>query len=85
MLLNNTNSIVTGAEDQFWTAGNDLQIENEWVWASTNTRFEYTDWSPGEPNQSMGQEDCMTFYSKSGYHWNDAPCGISMYYICEHE
>lgn len=26
---------LTGAEDQFWTAGNDLDAEANWVWGQT--------------------------------------------------
>ena len=79
-------SVITGSEDQFWTAGNDIQIEKEWVWAGTNGPIaEFTDWTPGEPNQSGGEEDCLSFYPRQGYHWNDEHCDKSMYYICEHE
>ena len=76
---------ILGSEGQFWTAGNDIQTEKEWIWAGNNEHITgYTNWAPGEPNQINGEEDCLTIYPRKGYHWNDAQCDKSMNYICEH-
>ena len=76
---------ILGPEGQFWTAGNDIQVEKDWVWAGVNENIsEFTDWTPGEPNSVNGEEDCMTIYPRQGYHWNDEHCDKSMNYICEH-
>ena len=72
-------------EGQFWTAGNDIKIENDWIWAGTNDHITgYSDWFPGEPNQIGGHEDCLSIYPRQGYQWNDEQCDKSMNYICEH-
>ena len=67
--------LVLGPEDQFWTAGNDLQVEKDWVWAGNNDRITvFTDWAPGEPNSVNGEEDCLSIYPRKGYKWNDEHC-----------
>ena len=70
--------------DQFWTAGNDLQTENVFVWDGMNDSInEYTDWAPNEPNQNGGNEDCIAFFPFVNYHWNDEHCDKRENYICE--
>ncbi|KAL4218981.1 hypothetical protein ACF0H5_021567 [Mactra antiquata] len=74
-------------EDQFWTLGNDLDTENTWMWGqSTNSvvaPFTTTFWYPGEPNQNGGEEDCLSFYTRYNFAWNDEHCDRPEYYICE--
>ena len=70
--------------DQYWTAGNDLQREGQFVWAGTNDLIvEYTDWSPSEPNQNGGEEDCIAFFPVQDFHWNDEHCNVNAFFICE--
>ena len=28
-----------GTQDQFWTAGNDIQVESEWTWAHSRDKY----------------------------------------------
>lgn len=48
-------------------------------------RFEVSFWYPGEPNQSAGEEDCLAFYTRYHFAWNDEHCNKPMPYICEIE
>ncbi|KAH3893963.1 asialoglycoprotein receptor 1-like [Dreissena polymorpha] len=70
---------------QFWMDGTDITTEGQWIWESTGEYFEIYDWSPGEPNQSGGEEDCMSFFRLYDYHWNDEHCNRPEGYVCEKE
>ena len=59
---------------------NDLAVEGSWVW-SNGEPVAYTNWSPGEPNDSAG-EDCQQILW-SGYAWNDLNCASALPYVCE--
>ena len=76
--IGNTNN------DQFWTAGNDIQKEGTFVWAGSNDLItDYSDWYPTEPNQNGGEEDCVAFFPLLNYQWNDEHCDRREFFICE--
>jgi hypothetical protein len=50
-----------------------------------NFRFEITDWGPNEPNQSGGNEDCLTFFALYNFQWNDEHCDRAFGFLCEKE
>ncbi|XP_069136265.1 macrophage mannose receptor 1-like [Argopecten irradians] len=44
-------------------------------WSATGTAIRYTNWSPGEPNDYLNQQEyCVEFGETYGWKWNDAPC-----------
>ncbi|MHC5111405.1 MAG: lectin-like protein [Planctomycetota bacterium] len=51
-----------------WIGLNDRDNEGTFVWSSGEP-VEFTDWSPGEPNDSNGNEDAVRFFSTG--QWND--------------
>lgn len=66
-----------------WTGGNDILVENSFVWETTNTPFTYTNWEGINPNDSRDQRrlDCVEiFYTGQ---WNDLPCDKLKPFICE--
>ena len=72
--------------DSVWTGGNELYKEDMYVWTgSYNSRIVYTDWGINEPNESGGDEDCISIMKALGYHWNDANCSQVINFICEME
>lgn len=54
-----------------------------WVWSRTGLTFGYSNWSPDEPNNIGGEEDCVYMDGNHGYKWNDAPCSWTEYAICQ--
>ncbi len=64
----------------WWAGLNDVANEGAWVW-SNGEPVAYTNWSPGEPNDSGG-EDCQQILW-SGYAWNDLNCVSALPYVCE--
>ena len=45
---------------------------NHWQW-SDDTRVDYTNWNPGEPNHP-DYEQCSAAYMKKNVTWNDVIC-----------
>ena len=43
----------------------------------------FSDWAPGEPGDSYGQEDCAFMWKLRDYKWNDDRCSNSRNYICK--
>ncbi|KAJ8309065.1 hypothetical protein KUTeg_013939 [Tegillarca granosa] len=69
-----------------WIGGSDWSVENTWVWEPTGKNISYTNWYPGQPNNSDGNENCLvlTAVYKGQYgKWFDAHCDDLLYYICE--
>lgn len=71
---------------EFWISANDLATEGSFYWLATGKMLEYTNWSPGEPNNDRNidpnGEHCVY---RSGYNkrWNDDRCILKLYFICE--
>ncbi|XP_072175906.1 alpha-N-acetylgalactosamine-specific lectin-like [Diadema setosum] len=71
----------------FWLGFNDRDREGRFVW-SDGSRVDYTNWIPGEPNNSGGNEDCAHFWYRNEQSggtrdWNDTPCTREESYICK--
>jgi len=77
------------------TAGQriDPSIESTFVWreivADTGIQSEklslmnFTNWDPGQPDYSGGDEACVNIWADRGSRWNDYPCSQKMCFICE--
>lgn len=55
-----------------WIGINDKASEGNFQWV-TGEAVSYTNWNPGEPNNSAGVEDCAEIFGTHGG-WNDLPC-----------
>jgi hypothetical protein len=62
-----------GNTTRFWIGFNDSAVEGTWVWSSGEA-VTYTNWGPGEPNDSMpppiGEDYAVLNWLSSG-EWND--------------
>jgi hypothetical protein len=77
-------SLLSSIQTSPWIGFNDSVTEGSFGWTS-GYGVSYTNWYPGEPNDSGG-EDCTHIYNASstypGY-WNDAKCLETSGYVCE--
>ncbi|XP_034668991.1 C-type lectin 37Da-like [Drosophila subobscura] len=76
---------ITGERLQFWTSGTDLAEQGEHVWFANSKPLSKDFWFPGEPNNSGGNERCVTLWYKfsDSPGLNDLPCERLHRYICE--
>jgi cysteine-rich repeat protein len=62
--------------------GNDLATQGDYVWLTGET-MTYENWSTGEPDDTLGAEDCMTMGATG--QWSDSDCAGPLVYVCEVE
>jgi len=63
------------SELNFWIGLNDIENEGKFVWAEGHEEMNFSNWIPGQPNNSGGEEDCVHMAGSLDYgKWNDAPC-----------
>jgi hypothetical protein len=75
--------------DRYWTGGNDIQMEESWVWADGTVFYDednaspvggrYTNWMQDEPSGNT-DEDCLYV---SDAEWRDRACVDEFAYVCE--
>jgi hypothetical protein len=73
-----------GQDRRGWIGLNDVALEGTFVWTSGEP-VTYTNWSPGEPNNSGGAENYVEMFGSNGM-WNDnrnLPTGLLVYPIVE--
>ena len=92
-ILNSVNMI-----DAIYLDATDAQTEGTFLWSTTNSTLNYTNWAPNEPNNCCGDrndsccggEDCLTMIGliadgrdhKVG-EWNDWNCSSRHESVCE--
>ena len=80
------------AMDRVWLGGRDDVAEGQWRWLDGDLFWSgaadgsavgglYTRWNSGEPNDYMGDEDCMEIFTNGL--WNDQSCDTPRPSICE--
>ncbi|KAK5973178.1 Lectin protein type II [Trichostrongylus colubriformis] len=72
----------TGPESQIWIGGKKLW--GSWMWID-GTEWDYLNWSPGEPNNAEGREDCLQIlaHSRLNGKWNDYFCDRKLAFVCQ--
>jgi hypothetical protein len=71
--------------ESFWTSGNDLANEGNFVWNGTSKILgPYLKWEATQPDNDLGIEHCLHYRIVGGvYSWNDWPCDDAFRFICE--
>lgn len=71
----------------YFIAGTDLGAFRNWIWISTNKNVRhplgYTNWHPGQPDNTNNNEHCIEIFYSGGAFWNDYGCDRKRYYVCE--
>uniref|UniRef100_A0AAR2IIC7 C-type lectin domain-containing protein n=1 Tax=Pygocentrus nattereri TaxID=42514 RepID=A0AAR2IIC7_PYGNA len=60
-----------------WLGLNNCQKRRSWFW-SDGTKFGYTKWNKGEPN-NLNEECCVHMNWRD---WNDIPCNLAYPFVC---
>lgn len=67
-----------------WTGGNDIQTEGNFIWETSNTPFDYTNWDYKNTDNHYDLNkpvDCVDMFYDG--QWNDRPCNFQASFICE--
>jgi hypothetical protein len=66
-----------------WTGGNDISIEGDYRWQSSDSKMEFTNWHGSQPSvwHEYKQEDCVELMRNG--EWNDLNCNAQNTFICE--
>ncbi|XP_059210792.1 ladderlectin-like [Centropristis striata] len=64
-----------------WIGASDAQEEGVWLWTD-GSRFSYTNWCPGEPNNWRGRQHCIQINFGADKCWDDVGCGASRPFVC---
>jgi hypothetical protein len=75
------NVVFGGYQDK--TAPDYSEPAGGWRWV-TGEPWNYTDWNPGEPNNTMDGDETYLHFLGNG-HWNDYPGAGPQGYVCEYE
>ncbi|KAK2908599.1 hypothetical protein Q8A67_004436 [Cirrhinus molitorella] len=64
-----------------WIGAHDATKAFVWFW-SDGSKFEYSDWHTGEPNNGGEAERCVEMGYGDEKRWNDAHCDTELSFIC---
>ena len=78
---------VRGLWRQFiWVGATDEGHEGQWLYVNGDG-VSYTDWTPSEPNNAHGNENCLSLRAirrqAVGGRWNDHNCHTLFPFVCE--
>ncbi|KAA8578955.1 hypothetical protein FQN60_006047 [Etheostoma spectabile] len=73
---------VSGSFRLAWIGGHDSVKEGMWLWAD-GSKFSYTSWAAGQPDNFNGGEHCTSInWDSNEENWNDAGCVDSASFVC---
>ncbi|XP_078692943.1 uncharacterized protein LOC144922769 [Branchiostoma floridae x Branchiostoma belcheri] len=70
---------------RFWIGLHDQRKEGRFEWVDGSALGSYNSWGPGEPNNFLGKEDCVSYSSMLSHKekWNDENCRMPNHFICQ--
>ncbi|CAG2185761.1 unnamed protein product [Mytilus edulis] len=81
-ILPKPNIDTTGLAGEVWLGANALNAKRQFIWNTSSTYLDFTDWGPGEPNGRY-YEHCLSthMYNDSKLHWNDRACSTKHFFV----
>eukprot|EP00299_Pterocystis_sp_00344_P015866 c7944_g1_i1.p1 GENE.c7944_g1_i1~~c7944_g1_i1.p1 ORF type:complete len:1227 (-),score=279.82 c7944_g1_i1:69-3635(-) len=79
--LLNSNSIFGSIQAYIGVKYSPILSKTSRVYGYNDAKLVYSAWGSGEPNNYGGNEDCTVL--KQGNYWNDIPCDISAFVLCQ--
>ncbi|KAK2910790.1 hypothetical protein Q8A67_002923 [Cirrhinus molitorella] len=67
-----------------WIGACDAAQNNIWLW-SDGSKFDYSNWQTGQPNNAGGTEACTEMTNGAELRWNDAVCSAQRNFICQNK
>uniref|UniRef100_A0A8P4KA25 C-type lectin domain-containing protein n=1 Tax=Dicentrarchus labrax TaxID=13489 RepID=A0A8P4KA25_DICLA len=64
-----------------WIGGSDAQTDGYWLWID-GTRFNYSHWCKGEPNNYLGKQHCLRINWGVSKCWDDGWCNYRHGFVC---
>ena len=76
--------LTAAAGNAVWIGGTDAASEGTWVWSPSSTPLSYTNWHPGQPSNSGGNQNCLSFnWGSPAGKWDDDQCWPKRKYVCQ--
>lgn len=79
---------ISNGKGHIWLGATDEKEEGHWEWVTGEKFGEYTNWTPGEPNNEENREHYMVARGRDNYTWDDRfdkPTNGPYAFICEWE
>uniref|UniRef100_A0A8C8J152 C-type lectin domain-containing protein n=1 Tax=Oncorhynchus tshawytscha TaxID=74940 RepID=A0A8C8J152_ONCTS len=73
--------IQTGGFPRAWIGGYDLAQEGLWL-CSDGSRFDFTNWSKGQPDNYQGKQNCLYINYGAEKRWDDGMCSTRFPSVC---
>ncbi|XP_030279516.1 galactose-specific lectin nattectin-like [Sparus aurata] len=70
-----------GSDARAWIGLSDAIEDGKWLWTD-GSRFVFSRWGRGEPNNHLGQREDCTHINFRGEYWNDEPCTMKYASVC---
>ncbi|GAB6033097.1 Fc fragment of IgE, low affinity II, receptor for (CD23) [Chamberlinius hualienensis] len=68
---------------RWWLGATDEKKERQWKWEHDNSSVTYYNWSEFQPDNKFNNENCLQYWPKKNWKWNDEKCSNLFFYICE--
>ncbi|XP_005097625.3 macrophage mannose receptor 1 [Aplysia californica] len=77
------NGLVNRQKSSYWIGLHDRHKENKFEWLDEDVKASFTSWAPHQPDNSRGNENCVSVNANMGMRWNDANCMSNLRFICQ--
>ncbi|XP_014898347.1 lactose-binding lectin l-2-like [Poecilia latipinna] len=73
---------IAQVDNIYWIGLSDIHKDGTYFW-SDGSRFNFSFWNAGEPNNNGGSEPCVHSNVGSAKGWNDTLCRLKYSFVCK--